>query len=495
MSGVIYSGLNPQLQGHMAYMRFGLGPKPDTPAVHWSTSGAAYTALKNELQNPRSVLIPDVPLNRRIEDGIWVGNPNGVATADECGRAVAEKADSGNPMRATSGDLEREGDLKARFRIAQVPTIGFVERLVLFWSNHFNVHFPRGITTQVYTGHMERKVIRPNVLGNFATMLKQVVKHPAMLAYLDNNNNIGPNSRSRDLRNKHINENLAREVLELHTVGATYRGAGVYEQADVNSLAAILTGFVVGGQPIWRSYYDKERHEEGTFTVLNRVYPQTYSSSQKSWSNMTPNQLDNVLDDLATHEATAHHLATKMIRHFITDNPPQDAVQALANAYLPNGDLKAMANALLDLRIGWTHNGQVPYRLRTPQLSVIAMNRALNLNQNKINDTWKHRIWYLHPLTHNVWQHEAPDGYSDLNASWLNEGSFRARMIMTNSYVLSIRGNTVQQQWPSDVSALAERLFPGMLSQSTRDLINTLPQGEVNGRLALLFMSTEFLRR
>ena len=213
----------------------------------------------------------------------------------------------------------------ARINAAHNADIGFVERLVWFWSNHFCV------AGSYMAGAYEREAIRPHVLGRFADMLQAAEGHPAMLDYLDNAGSIGPNSDEGIVRNRGLNENLAREILELHTLGVRT----VYTQADVTTFAKVITGWTMlptRDNPEHGSEFNfnPRMHEPGEQTLIGKTYPGGGVQQGRS-----------VLTDLARHPATAKHIATKLARHFIADEPPPALVDRLAFRFFESeGDLK-----------------------------------------------------------------------------------------------------------------------------------------------------------
>ncbi len=220
----------------------------------------------------------------------------------------------------------------ARFQRATLSEAGFVERLVTFWSNHFCISASKGGPVRILAGAFEREAIRPHVLGRFSDMLLAVEQHPAMLLFLDNQQSLGPSSRAGINRKRGLNENLAREILELHTLGV----GGGYTQQDVTSLARIITGWTfVGpdgrlGDP-GNFAFNVNAHEPGSHTLLGKSYPDTGLA-----------QGHDALKDLARHPSTAKFIATKLARHFVADVPPPALVARLAQRFTKtDGDLKA----------------------------------------------------------------------------------------------------------------------------------------------------------
>jgi len=209
-------------------------------------------------------------------------------------------------------------EAKTRIDAALAAEIGLVERLVWFWSNHFCISADK---IQSMAGAYEREAIRPYVLGRFADMLQAVESHPAMLFYLDNAASMGPNSIAGINRTRGRNENLAREILELHTLGVR---AG-YTQDDVIHFANVLTGWTflpAGDNPDHGGEFTFNRrlHEPGPQKIMDKVYEDTGAEQGRV-----------VLRDLAAHPATATHMATRLARYFIADKPPSELLEKLAN--------------------------------------------------------------------------------------------------------------------------------------------------------------------
>src|SRR5262252_798402 len=243
----------------------------------------------------------------------------------------------------------------ARFQRAVQAPVGFVERLVHFWSNHFCVSAAKGGFVRACAGSFEREAIRPHVLGRFTDMLKAVESHPAMLFYLDNAQSFGPQSPAGQRRQRGLNENLAREILELHTLGVN----GGYTQADVTALARIITGWTFAGR-------EGRIGEPGTFVFFALAHePGDHELLGKTYPAGGMEQGESVLADLARHPATARHVATKLARHFVADEPPATLVDRLAKVFRDSdGDLKALAAALIDADEAWS---VALAKMRTPE--------------------------------------------------------------------------------------------------------------------------------
>jgi len=232
-------------------------------------------------------------------------------------------------------------EAKARFDAAANAEIGLVERLVWFWSNHFCVSADKDVAM---VGAYEREAIRPHVLGRFADLLQAVESHPAMLFYLDNVQSMGADSIAGINQDKGLNENLARETLELHTLGVR----SGYSQADVTSFAKVLTGWtwlrpeepVHGGE----FAFVRRFHEPGDQVVLGTRYTEGGLDQGRA-----------VLADLARHPATAQHIGEKLARHFVADDPPPALAAKLAKTFLDtDGDLKQVVRTLMTAEESWT---------------------------------------------------------------------------------------------------------------------------------------------
>src|SRR4051794_15525774 len=232
----------------------------------------------------------------------------------------------------------------ARLQRAMIADCGFTERLVAFWSNHFCISANKGGLARMWAGAFEREAIRPHVLGRFGDMLKAVEQHPAMLFFLDNQQSLGPESRAGQNRKRGLNENLAREIMELHTLGV---GSG-YSQDDVTSLARIITGWTYAGRQGQLGtpgtfVFNANAHQPGPHRVMGKIYEANGVA-----------QGEAVLADIARHPSTAKFIATKFVRHFVADDPPPALVARLTDVFRKSdGDLNALALALLDSDEAW----------------------------------------------------------------------------------------------------------------------------------------------
>src|SRR5690242_15445346 len=292
-------------------------------------------------------------------------------------------------------------EAKARFDAAASAEIGLVERLVWFWSNHFCVSADKDAAM---VGAYEREAIRPHVLGRFADLLQAVESHPAMLVYLDNVQSMGVDSIAGINRDKGMNENLAREALELHTLGVR----SGYGESDVTTFANVLTGWtwlqhsepVHGGEFVFM----KRLHEPGDQVVLGKHYADSGVDQGRA-----------VLADLARHPATARHIAEKLARHFVADDPPPALAGKLAKTFLDSdGDLKEVARSLVTAEESWIAPRQ---KLKLPAEWIVGLIRLTGTEgEIPIGRVMNAQVALGAPL----WRPPAPNGYSDNEAAWID---------------------------------------------------------------------------
>jgi uncharacterized protein (DUF1800 family) len=374
----------------------------------------------------------------------------------------------------------------ARATAALNTTTPFVERLVHFWANHFAVSIDK-VTVVGLAGAFELEAIRPHVLGRFEDMVLAVARHPAMLLYLDQANSIGPDSAAArrlaqraDAPQRGLNENLAREAMELHTLGVR----SGYTQADVTEFARALTGWGIAGRPGPRVVgmgsreqpdassgfdYHPALHEPGPRVVIGRTYQDSGEGQARA-----------ILHDLATAPATAQHIAFKLARHFVADDPPPAVVQRLAAAFeRSGGDLPTVYRALVESPQAWT--GAAP-KFKTPWEWAVSSLRALNRRELPAMQL----AALMNQLGQPTWRPGSPAGYDDIAATWAAPDALLRRVEVAQR-IAAQAGDAV------DARALAPRLLPGALTQETA---TALARAESPGSaLALLLVAPEFLRR
>ena len=299
----------------------------------------------------------------------------------------------------------------ARINSALTTQTPFAERLTHFWANHFAVSANKQ-TTVGFAGLLEFEAIRPNVMGKFGDMLLAVEQHPAMLFFLDQATSIGPNSiiaqRGRNRAKKGLNENLAREIMELHTLGVR----SGYTQADVTEFARALTGWTVAGVGRGQAAQMAEG-DPGQFAFVDGLHePGDRTIMGKRYRDGGQDQARAILSDLAVHPATAHHLATKLARHFSADNPPPAMVARLEAAYRKSGgDLPTVYRAIVASPEAW--NPATP-KFRNPWDWTVASLRAMGAERIDGDATAN----LLNQLGQPIWKPDSPNGYDDLAAAW-----------------------------------------------------------------------------
>jgi uncharacterized protein (DUF1800 family) len=332
-------------------------------------------------------------------------------------------------------------------------------------------------------GQLERKVIRRHVLGNFTDMLLGVMRHPGIISFLDNDDSIGPNSRYGRKTGSGFNENLAREAMELHTLGS----GGGYTEEDVTQLALILTGWsYVRGWEADNKYnggknrnrgkfiFRKKWHEPGAITLMGKSYPATGRKQGVA-----------ALIDLSRHPATAEHIAFKLVHHFITDEPTPEMVEPLKQAFLQSGgNLKQVALALLNLPEAFT----APLtKMRTPYELAIAQMRAVKRRVPRDKYWWVF-AGPLYAMNNMPWECPSPEGYSDDTLYWLDPDGMTLRIDTAQ-----VAGWVYGKKYRGSVTGLANALYDSALSPETRERV--AQAGDKSAALTMLFCSPEFQRR
>jgi len=358
----------------------------------------------------------------------------------------------------------------ARLQRANQVECGFAERLVVFWSNHFCISANKGGLARMWAGSFEREAIRPHVLGRFADMLKAVEQHPAMLFFLDNQQSLGPDSRAGINRHRGLNENLAREIMELHTLGVN----GGYTQDDVTSFARIITGWTFAGRQgligtPGSFVFNANAHEPGAQRVLGKIYEAGGVA-----------QGEAVLSDIARHPSTAKFIATKFARHFVADDPPPSLVAKLQDTFTKtDGDLRLLANTLINADEAWT----APMtKMRSPYEYLVATGRIFA----RVPEDPGRYLGGLNLLGQPLWSPAGPNGFADTNAAWAAPEGMKLRLDIAAQ---------VSARMPEalDPRELLELVAADAASEETR---RTIERAESRQQaMALLLMSPEFQRR
>lgn len=397
--------------------RFGLGARPG----ELEGLGDPRTWLLDQLQGPsrtplaledlpdsasRFIEVRDLRLKRRA------AQENGQDTSNALGRFVREAY------------IEQTA---ARYRHAASTDLPFHERLVHFWSNHFAVSADKQPLPAI-AGLMENEAIRPNISNNFFDLLISVEKHPAMIVYLDNQRSIGPNSmlgkranRRRSDQEFGVNENFAREILELHTLGVD----GGYTQQDVTSFAKVLTGWSIGGAN------DRGRFAEGlpgTFEFRDTIHePGSQRILDKKYAQTGLPQGETVLRDLAVHPSTARFVSAKLARHFVADEPPATLVDDMTAAWLSSsGDLAAVYRTLVESEVAWNPAHR---KYKTPHDFVISTMRAFD----HVPDNSQFIVGALDLMGQTPFRPGSPEGWPDTAEQWGGADALYKRIEWSNT--------------------------------------------------------------
>ncbi|MGO9048420.1 MAG: DUF1800 domain-containing protein [Xanthobacteraceae bacterium] len=463
----------------LALHRFGFGPGRDSISA---IAGDPRGALLSDLDRPAAgYLAAKLPSSAAAARAISDFRAEEQAKSKLAQRAKKEAEAKGMAASASDAAVAAppkppeqplpqqifQNEATARYEAAVSGDIGFVERLVWFWSNHFCISADKDIAM---VGAYEREAIRVHVLGRFGDMLTAVESHPAMLYYLDNVRSMGANSIAGINGDKGLNENLAREILELHTLGVR----SGYLQSDVTSFANVLTGWTStdaaeperGGEFL----FNKRLHEPGEQTVLGKFYAQSGVDQGRA-----------VLADLARHSATAQHIAQKLAAHFVADQPPPPLVAKLTKAFKDSdGDLKTVAKSLVTADEAWT---PARTKLKRPSEWIVSMLRVTNASLNT-GAPWNigRVLGVQAALGESLWRPPAPNGWPDTEAAWIDGVPHR----------LDIANDFAGRLPNANPAALLDSGLGPLASNNTRE---TIAHAESRTQaLALLVMTPEFLR-
>jgi uncharacterized protein (DUF1800 family) len=471
-----------RLTSAIAANRFGLGCRPGelgtlgTEGRDWlraQLQGAPPGIADPQLHGSADILVQALDLRREIR------------ASRNAASLVSTSADSATPAQiAVTQKLPQllrpiyVTEATARFRQAVATDRPLIERLTQFWTNHFAVSVDKNLLLGL-AGSLEREAIRPNVLSNFSDLLLAVERHPAMLLYLDNHLSVGPNSKAaRIVGRRHaerkigINENLARETLELHTLGV----GGGYTQTDVTAFAEVITGWSIGGQggrfaggERGKFVFRAELHEPGPKVVLGKRYADSGYEQGVA-----------VLHDLANNRSTAHFIATKLARHFIADDPPRAAVERIARAFMASrGDLPTVYRALIDSPDAWT---QPLAKYKTPSDYIISSFRGLQVPA----DAGRAPLAPFELLGQRTYSPGSPAGWPDRSADWDGASALMKRIEWADALGQRL-GNR------GDAAELAPQLLGDTLTTTTRTAIARAASG--SQAVTLLLASPEFMRR
>ena len=409
--------------------------------------------------------------------------------------------------------LQRPQRIIAELQASRILRAVYSERqlqevMVDFWTNHFNVFFGKGADRWLLPAY-DRDTIRPHAMRQFSTLLEATAKSPAMLFYLDNFQSVSPNSaqrlRAAQQQRRGINENYARELMELHTLGVD----GGYTQKDVQEVARCFTGWTIfqprGGAAAVNAmvgegarrnagtfFFNARTHDDGEKTVLGHKIP----AGGGIKDGLT------VLDILARHPSTAKFIATKLVRYFVADNPPPGLVDRVAATFTKtDGDIREMLKTIFFSK---EFNSTEAYRvkIKRPFELVVSAIRTLGAETNGGPGT--HR--WMERMGEPLYGFQTPNGYSDAAESWVNTAGLLERM----NFGLALAGNRVQGTHvdltkftrgdKSQAKVMDESLktiLAGEISATTREtLLKQLDQSDPVTKIVGLILGTpEFQRQ
>ena len=449
------------LHAFIAANRFGFGARAgELDTISHDPMGWAVAQL--DVRHAPNAALQKLPTTAEaLRDGI--GMLQRAKKAKDSGTEAEQKKMLRETVKGLRQDFATEA--AARTFVAIDSKTPFFERLVQFWSNHFTVSATKQQSIALVAA-FERDAVRPNIMGNFADLLLASSKHPAMLIYLDNARSIGPNSIAGKRRNKGLNENLAREILELHSLGVN----GGYTQEDVISLAKMLTGWTadIQGKGDDGFLFVNFLHEPGNKTLLGKTYRADGAA-----------EAETALRDIARHPSTATFIATKLARHFVADEPPAGVIQKLKDAYLRgNGALLPVYKTLIALPEIW----QTPIsKIKTPNDYIISLLRASDM-QTDIR-TLSRAYQSLNQIPFSA---SSPAGWSDRGADWIGGEALLRRIELAESVSRAVHTQI-------DPQAVLAQTIDAVASDATRDAIRRA--GSKAEALTLLFASPEFQRR
>ncbi len=478
MTGNIVSG---NIDAVIAVNRFGLGAKPgELTRANSDPRGWLIQQIKGARSTPEEVA--KLPPAAEVLQQYFA--------AQEARREAREEQRVDNNSEAARAQKAIQGvrqvlvpiyldQVAARYRIAAATEEPFRERLTHFWTNHFAVSADKVVVLGL-AGALENEAIRPNLGNRFVDMLLAVERHPAMILYLDNQQSTGPNSqlarlaarRANQERKIGINENLAREILELHTLGVN----GGYTQSDVTTFAEALTGWSIGGgrgrlaQGEPGKYIFREAvHQPGEKTILGKLYNEDGESQARA-----------VLEDLAKHPSTAKFVATKLVRHFVGDEPPAAAVEKIAKAFRESdGDLPTVHRAVIELSQAWQASFS---KFKTPNEFVTSTFRALNFEPKEP----KQIAAPFELLGQRPYTPGSPAGWPDTASQWDGADALMKRVEWSTAIGQRI-GSRVEPL------KLARAILGDALGDHSRTAISRAASATQG--LTLLLMSPEFQRR
>jgi len=477
---------------YLAANRFGLGRRWDDPAVD---DPKAWLIRQLGEYDPRPAAIAALAGREAIAAAYIDYREDRQAMRKDAADAAPMSEDEKGDGKGVDPELRKLGRSEirrhyvdaasARLANAVATSTPFPERLTYFWANHFAVSADK-LPVIGFTGNYENEAIRPNIMGKFSDLLIAAVRHPAMLLYLDQAQSFGPDSpmseriRARGRREAPgLNENLAREILELHTLGVRTG----YTQADVTAFAKALTGLTVTGlgRGAGQRLMPADARPGGTVFVAPLHEPGAQTILGKRYDQAGAKQAEAVLRDIAVHPATATHIATKLARHFSGDTPPPALVDRLAADFRrTGGDLPSLYRTLVNSPEPWSDG---PAMFKSPWDWMVSTMRALKLPA--LGEKQNIPAIFTQ-LGQPVWRPGSPAGYDDVVATWAGSAALMQRVELASR----IAGRIGDR---ADARTLAPLILADAL---TPDTAQALARADSPGQaLAMLFAAPAFLRR
>lgn len=448
----------------IAQVRFGYGFGPQVvPATRAELLDQLYAPEDSVARYPGLSLAEALTVGRRFRDARQATRRKEIGSEERYRKAGQALRQASNEGVATS--FARVVHSRAPFR----------ERLTWFWTDHFTVA-PRNPAARAMALNFVDDAIRPHVSGTFAQMLKAVIRHPAMLFYLDQFQSIGPASPIGVRTGKGLNENLARELLELHTLGA---GSG-YTQQDVRAAAKLLTGLSIDQR---RGFtFRRQAAQPGAETVLGKTYGSSAAANVAD--------IDAFLEDLAARPETARHLSQKLAVHFVADDPPESLVSDLTHAYQESGgDLGAVARVLVEHPEGVrTPLGKVktPFEFIASSLIALGMrgDDIMGLEAGRLRRTVERP---MAAMGQPFMRPSGPDGWPENARHWISPQGLATRI----SWAVAVADRVGQRA--GDPRLFLERTLKGLSGAPLRFAVSAA-ETQAEG-IALVLASAEFNRR
>ena len=460
-------GLTKELEGAIAVTRFGMGAKAGEIARASGDPRAYLIAQIDPRGAAQPQSDPETSAQRFAEYRDFVQERRDAKMAGDA--KTDPLVEARRMIRKDAGT-----DFLARVRLGATTDDGFKERWALFWANHFTVSAQKLVTANL-VGPFEQEAIRPHVFGRFEDLLVASSSHPTMLIYLDQVRSIGPDSPlsgRAELAGKTagLNENLAREIMELHTVGVE---AG-YTQADVTEFARAMTGWSIGGLrgapgEQGRFLFREAAHEPGVRTVMGRRYAEGGVE-----------QAHAVMKDLAASPHTARHVSLKLARHFVSDDPPPALVARLQASFQSSGgDLSHLARTLIDSPEAWD---PAPAKFKTPYEFMISSWRAAGIAPSDLTTIAP----TMTAMGQKPFSAPSPKGWPEEAAVWCAPDAVVKRMGWSEAFAQAATGDRDPIMLAQN--ALGDRLGPASAKAIAR--AETRQEG-----LSILLMTPEFQRR